>query len=183
MGFAHAWVNLIMMCVKTANFAILINGSPISRIYPSRGIWQGYPISPYLFLLCAEALSTQLTKADGDGILRGVPTSRQGPRLNYLFFADDNLLFCSVDLAHWHCLSKLLNNYEEASGQRLNKEKTTIFFSRNTPMETQSKILEVSKIPISQRYDTYLGLPALVGRSRVHAFQSIKDRIWRRLQD
>jgi hypothetical protein len=93
MGFACAWVKLIMMCVKTANLAISINGSPVGRIYPSHGIRQGDPISSYLFLLCAEALSTQLSKADGNGILRGVSTSRHGPRLNHLFFADDTSLF------------------------------------------------------------------------------------------
>jgi hypothetical protein len=83
--------------------------------------------------------------------------------------------FCRADLEHWHRLSRLLNNYEKALGHKLNKEKTTIFFSQNMPMEIQSKILEVSNVPISQRYDLYLGLPALVGRSRVQAFQSIKD--------
>jgi hypothetical protein len=78
MGFASDWVNLIMMCVKITNFVVLINGNPVGGIYPSRrfhGIRQRDPISPYLFLLCAKALSTQLTKANRDGILRGVPTS------------------------------------------------------------------------------------------------------------
>jgi hypothetical protein len=76
-----------------------------------------------------------------------------------------------------------LKAYEKASGQQLNKEKTEIFFSRNTPLEIRQKILEIAGIPSSQRYDTYLGLPALVGKSRTTAFQSIKDKVWRRLQD
>jgi hypothetical protein len=80
-------------------------------------------------------------------------------------------------------LSRILDNYEQASGQRLNKEKTAIFFSHNTLLEVKEKIVEVARIPSSQRYDTYLGLLALLGKSRVSAFRSIKDRVWSRLQD
>jgi hypothetical protein len=65
----------------------------------------------------------------------------------------------------------------------LNTAKTTIYFSRNTPQETQQKILDVARIPSSQRYDTYLGLPVLVGKSRTKEFKSIIDRNWKRLQD
>jgi hypothetical protein len=74
MGFVDRWIGLIMMCVKSANYAILINGSPMGRIQPTRGIRQGDPISPYLFLICAKALSGLLSKADQKGQLRGVPT-------------------------------------------------------------------------------------------------------------
>jgi hypothetical protein len=83
-------LNLIMMCVSTANCFILINGVPTGKITPSRGIRQGDPISPYLFLLCAEALSSMLSHADRRGTLRGALTSKKRPRLNHLFFAGDS---------------------------------------------------------------------------------------------
>jgi hypothetical protein len=89
MGFDGRWINLIMMCVTSPEYAILINGTPCGRITPSRGIRQGDPISPYLFLICAEALSSLLIKANRDGLLSGVPTSKRGPQVNHLFFADD----------------------------------------------------------------------------------------------
>jgi hypothetical protein len=82
-----------MMCVRTLNYVILVNGNPVRHIYPARGLWQGDSISPYLFLFCAEALSSLLVKADHIGYIGGVPTSRKGPRLNHLFFVDDSLLF------------------------------------------------------------------------------------------
>ena len=100
MGFARRWIDLIMMCVRSANYAVLINGSPTGRIYPTCGIRQGDPISPYLFLLCVEALSALLTRVDHKGLLRGVPTSKRGPRLNHFFFANDSLLFCRADINH-----------------------------------------------------------------------------------
>ena len=74
-------------------------------------------------------------------------------------------------------MSKILSIYEGASGQKLNKEKTSIFFSRNTTIEVQNEILEVVGIQATQRYDKYLGLLALVGKSRNKAFQEIKDRV------
>lgn len=112
-----------------------------------------------------------------------VPTSRRVSRINHIFFVDNSLLFYKANLRHWQKLTSLLETYEQASGQRLNKSKTAIFFSRNTPREIKEEILEVSGILVSQRYDTYLGLPALVGKSRIAAFHGIKDRVWGRLQD
>ena len=99
------------------------------------------PISPYLFLLCAEALSLLLVCVDQRGILTGVPTSKRGPRLNHLFFVDDNLLFCKANKTHWLKMTKLLGKYEAASGQRLNHDKTSLFFSRNTLVEVKQEIL------------------------------------------
>jgi hypothetical protein len=183
MGFVEKWIHLVMMCVTSASFSIIVNGAPVGNIIPSRGLRQGDPISPYLFLLCADSLSSLLMQADSDGFLGGVPTSRRGPRINHMFFADDSLIFCRASHEHWNRLSTILNIYEVASGQQLNKEKTGIFFSRNTPLEIRQKITEAAGIPLSQRYDTYLGLPALVGRSRMAVFQGIKDKVWRRLQD
>jgi hypothetical protein len=183
MGFAGKWIHLVMMCVSSPAYLIIVNGAPVGNIIPSRGLRQGDPISPYLFLLCAESLSSMLMQADRDGFLEGVPTSRRGPRINHLFFADDSLIFCRASLDHWNRLSVILNSYGAASGQQLNKEKTGIFFSGNTPPETRQKITEAARIPPSQCYDSYLGLPALVGRSKMVAFQSIKDRVWKRLQD
>jgi hypothetical protein len=183
MGFASRWVHLIMMCVTTIQYSILVNGEPCGLIQPSRGLWQRDPISPYLFLICAEVLSNMLTKANLDGRLSGVPTSKTGPRVSHLFFADDSLLFCRTSMQQWNHLTHLLKLYEGASGQRLNNHKTAIFFSKNTPQVEKEAIVEAVGIPATQRYDTYLGLPALVGKSRVAAFKSIKERVWKRLQD
>lgn len=76
-----------------------------------------------------------------------------------------------------------MRTYEKSSGQRLNNNKTAISFSKNTSLVDKEKNVEVARIPVTQRYDTYLGLPALVGKSRVAAFKSIKEQIWKRLQD
>ena len=113
----------------------------------------------------------------------GAPTSKRGPCLNHLFFADDSLLFRRVDFCHWDMLSNLLKMYETASGQKLNTSKMAIFFNRNTLSHNKQQILKAFEILVSQRYDTYLGLPALVGKSRTKAFKGIIDKVCKRLQD
>jgi ribonuclease HI len=183
MGFDRRWIFLIMQCISTVRYSVIVNGEPVGLIRPSRGLRQGDPLSPYLFILCAEVLSSQLHHAAGLGVLPGVPTSRGGPKINHLFFADDSLLFCRACLADWVTLTNLLENYERGSGQRLNKDKTSIFFSRNTSQEDRRCILQLSGIPATQRYDKYLGLPALVGKSRIREFQSIIDRVKGRVLD
>jgi hypothetical protein len=94
---------------------------------------------------------------------------------------DDSLLFCKANRTQWENLTNVLQLYETVSGQHLNASETSILFSKNTSMEDKGEILEVSGIPSTQRFDTYLGLPTLVGKSQMPAFKGITDRIRKRL--
>ena len=67
MGFQESWVSLIMQCVTIVSFSILVNGEPQGFIHPTRGLWQGNPLSPFLFLFCAEGMNAFLSKAACDG--------------------------------------------------------------------------------------------------------------------
>jgi hypothetical protein len=116
MEFPEVWITLIMGCVSSVSYAILVNGQPVGYIKPSRGIRQGDPLSPYLFLLCSEALSALLMRAEKNGVLIGVPTSKKGPTLSHLFFVDDSLIFCKANSVEWRRLTKILEKYEAASG-------------------------------------------------------------------
>jgi hypothetical protein len=80
-------------------------------------------------------------------------------------------------------LISLLENYENAYGQKLNKSKTSIFFSRNTSPEHQQEISRLSGFPATNKYEKHLRLPTLVGKSRSQAFNSIKDKVWSRLHN
>lgn len=57
LGFAEQWLQLIMMCVSTVSYSFKLNGEPVGYIHPKRGIHQGDPLSPFLFVICAEGLS------------------------------------------------------------------------------------------------------------------------------
>jgi hypothetical protein len=65
-----------MMCVTLVQYVVMVNGKTCGQIYSERGLRQGEPISPYLFLICVEALSAMLVKANEEGVLTGVPTSK-----------------------------------------------------------------------------------------------------------
>ncbi|KAL6183399.1 hypothetical protein ACLB2K_044810 [Fragaria x ananassa] len=127
-GFSRDWIRLIMACVTTVSFAIVLNGKPGRTFYPSRGLWQGYPISPYLFLLVSEVLSLRLTKCVGDGSLIGIRLSRGGPIMSHLFFADDALFFIWATLGNASRLSLIFKDYYTASGQAISQDKSSIFF-------------------------------------------------------
>lgn len=170
LGIAEQWITLIMACVRSISYSILINGGPVGNIQPFKGIRQGDPISPYLFLICVEALSALLQKAEWKGIITGVPTSLQGPRLSNLFFADDSIIFCKANSVEWRRIMKILGIYENGSGKKLNLLKTSLFFSRNTTQEKKQEILSLSRLTETHRIDTYLGLPSFVGKSKIQSF-------------
>jgi hypothetical protein len=127
LGFEDRWVMLIMTCVRTVTYAILINGQAHGHIVPSRGIRQGDPLSPYLFIICAEALSSLINHFAGLGKISGVPMCRGGTRISHLLFADDSLLFGRANLEEWRHFKELLDIYGRASGQKINIDKTAIF--------------------------------------------------------
>jgi hypothetical protein len=132
LGFTEAWIFLITQCVRSVTNAVLVNGDPYEKITPSRGLRQGDPFSPYLFIWVAKGLSSLIVKAEMDNKIIGVPISAGGTRLSHLFFADDNLLFCRANFIEWGNIMEILKLYEKASDQKLNADKTSIFFSRNT---------------------------------------------------
>lgn len=79
MGFHERWISLNMMCVQTVIFLVLINGELKGRIIPMRGLRQGDPLSPYLFLLCVEGLFTLLGREVNQGRIKAVAVCKRAP--------------------------------------------------------------------------------------------------------
>ncbi|KAK9984473.1 hypothetical protein SO802_033998 [Lithocarpus litseifolius] len=181
LGFAERWREQIMRCVRSVTYSIKINGSPRGHIIPSRGIRQGDPLSPYLFLLCAEGLSALIKASVASGNMKEVSMCRGGPILSHLFFADDNLIFCKASLEECNALQKVLRVYEEASGQQLNREKTSLFFSSNTPTTIKEEIKGRFGAQVIKQHEKYLGLPSLVGRNKRNSFNDIKEKVGKKL--
>ena len=94
MGFHKRWVSWIMECVTFVTYSILINGEPMEPISPTRGICQGDPLSPYLFLLCSKGLNGLLEQVVVAKFLEGYSLCKDGPKISHLLFANDSLLFC-----------------------------------------------------------------------------------------
>lgn len=102
MGFANGWVKVLITCVTTPTYSVLVNGIPTGKIIPTRGLWQGDPLSPYLLMLCSKGLSSLLLQAEMEGRLTSIPISALGFKLSHLFFADDSLIFCRANFSEWN---------------------------------------------------------------------------------
>ncbi|KAF5468834.1 hypothetical protein F2P56_012951 [Juglans regia] len=91
---------------------------------------------------------------------------------------DDSLLFCQAKYEEIKCVFNILELYEKGSGQVLNKDKSAIFFSKNTALMTQKQILQLAGAHSTFSFEKYLGLPTLVGRKKIASFHSLIDRTW-----
>ena len=129
-----------MECITTVSYSILVNEESKGLFRPSKGFRQGDPLSPYLFLFCAESLNAILKEAALKGEIHGFSICKNGPKLTHLFFANDCLLFCRASLTECEKIQELLGFYEETSRQMINKSKTTLFFSKNTDAQTMEEI-------------------------------------------
>ena len=182
LGFPERWIDRVMSCFTTSSIYVLINGKPHGNIHPSRGIRQGDPLSPYLFLLCAEGFTSLLIKADLEGKIHGVSVCKSAPKITNLLFADDSLLFCRATKTEVEVVNDILKTYAQASGQSINLEKSSVYFSSNTLDYQKEEIKQILGVREVDRFESYLGLPTLVGRSKYHSFSYLKDRVWKKLQ-
>src|SRR3954464_476155 len=109
---------MIMRCVRTASFSVKLNGGFSHRFLPSIGLRQGDPLSPYLFLFCVECFSALLKHAQEERKIKGVSFGSTGPTITHLLFADDSIVFLEGSQDDFLCLRAILQDYEEASGQK-----------------------------------------------------------------
>ena len=116
MGFPPKIITLIMQCITMVSFQLLVNGIPTNSFRPTRGIYQGDPLSPFLFSLCTEGLSVLLRKAASDNCLKGLRMGQTGPEITHLLFADDSLMFTRAKTEDDIKLREVIQNYEAASG-------------------------------------------------------------------
>lgn len=181
MGFHTRWVGWIMECVQLVTYSVLINGEPTEPITPTRGIRQGDSLSPYLFLLCFEGLNGLIEKVVAGRHLEGFSLCKNGPKFSHLLFADDASSFV-VQVKDVLKIQEILRMYERASGQKINSNKTTIFFSGNVSNSAKLQVQNLLGVPEIKEYEKYLGLPTVVGKNKRASLNYIKDRVWGKLQ-
>ena len=179
-GFAANFVRLIMKCVTSVRFSVRVNGKLLPYFDPSRGLRQGCPMSPFLFLLCAEGFSC-LLKHYG-AVDRGISANLRAPWVNHLLFADDSLIFMKADSGSAARLNSILRIYGAASGQRVNREKSAIFFSPNTTHGCRQAIKNILDVHVEVFSERYLGLPTAVGKITSGTFDHIGERSRSKMQ-
>lgn len=122
-------------------------------------------------------LSGLCNKAQQEGLIQGIRVARGSPRINHLLFADDTMFFLKASKGSATALMAILRKYEEASGQYINREKSSITFSRKAPVELKQWIHTETQILKEGGVGKYLGLPEHFGRRKRDLFTSIVDRI------
>ncbi|KAL5551944.1 hypothetical protein UlMin_002120 [Ulmus minor] len=143
LGFSEGWIKKILDCVTSVYYSLLLNGENVGYIRPSRGLRQGDPLSPYLFLLCAEGLSSLIHTFERTGQLQGMRCGTNGPTISHLFFADDSLLFIEATPASCHAIKKILLQYETASGQLVNYSKSAVCFGPSISEEDIGRMVAI----------------------------------------
>ncbi|XP_048493143.1 uncharacterized protein LOC125493698 [Beta vulgaris subsp. vulgaris] len=182
MGFDGAWVRCVMDCVSSVRYSFVVNGDVCGFVTPSRGLRQGDPMSPYLFIFVADAFSALIRKATEDRRIHGMKASRNGPEISHLLFADDSLLFARACRQECAVIVDILNKYEAASGQKINIAKSEVSFSKGVSSVQKEEIVVFLAMRQVDRHSKYLGIPTLAGRSKQHLFSGILDRVWKKLQ-
>ena len=181
MGFERQWIRWIMSCVSTVSFSVLINGASHGFIKPERGLRQGDPLSPFLFILCAEALVNCLNQVETEGRLTGIKLATSGPAVHHLLFADDSLLMCKASVEEAAELIRCLKLYGDASGQEVNELKSSVIFGARVGPFLKDQVKLVLDIEKEGGEGYYFGLPEWFSGSKRELLSFLKDKLQGRL--
>ncbi|XP_015958565.1 uncharacterized protein LOC107482544 [Arachis duranensis] len=180
-GFSVATINLIMACVTSFSLSILWNGNRLQNFKPMRGLRQGDPMSPYLFVLCMENLSCLISHKVSQGFWIPVSVSRHGPKISHLMFADDLLLFCKATKTQVTKVMKTLDIFTQASGLKVNIHKSKAQCSKNVSTRRKEVLSGISSIRFCQDLGRYLGVNIGHDRASRKMAQEVIDKIQRKL--
>ncbi|KAA3465126.1 reverse transcriptase [Gossypium australe] len=183
MGFCDDWVSIIMRCVRSVTYSVVLNGRNGEAFHPQRGLRQEDPLSPYLFLICAEGFSRLMQIAKMEGKLAGTKVGRGKIAVSHLFLADDNMLFGETSIEGANSMKAVIKKYEQVSGQLVNFDKSLIYFSKNVGTEEKEHVGGILGVRIVNNPERYLGLPTMIGKRKKHAFMDIKERFEKTLQN
>lgn len=180
-GFPDSIVKLIMWCVTNLSLSILWNGSRLNNFSLYRGLRQGDPMSPYLFLLCMEILSLHIQGLVDRGIWKPVHIARTSPGLSHLLFVDDILLFAHASCSQVQVIHEALQLLSLASGLRVNLDKSRKLCSKVVTRTRRTQFTSISQMKSVASLGKYLGVKLGYERLKSEHFHTILEKVEQRL--
>ncbi|XP_022564339.1 uncharacterized protein LOC111208947 [Brassica napus] len=175
-GFMSA-VEIMPPTVNIGDTISICTRKPRGHIVPQRGLRQGDPLSPYLFIMCTEALIANIKKAERGYHFTGMKVARACPSISHLLFVDDSLFFCKAHKEECHTILRILKEYEVVSGQLINFQKSSIQFGHKIEESTRQELRDILGIQNLGGMGSYLGLPESLWGSKIQVFGFVQDRL------
>lgn len=181
-GLHEHFINLIYACMSSPVFSVIINGQTFQKFKNSRGIRQGCPLSPYLFVLAINELSLSLNDAMEANNLQGILLGPNCPSIHSLLFADDLLVCGQATQQEATTMAYILHHFCAHSGQTPNWNKSAILFSANVQPVTVSIIKSIFPVPDMTSNFTHLGHPLILpAKNRTAAYNFVLDKFLAKL--
>lgn len=174
MGFPNSWRNWIMGCLKSGRGSVIINGTPTGEFPLKRGLRQGDPLSPFLFVLAMEALRMFVSKAIDEGLIKGMRLPNNGPDLSFLCFADDVVFLGEWSEENILNVNRLLRVFFLVSGLKVNYMKSNIFGVGVDTLEI-ARVAAHLKCQVGELPFKYLGVPIGANMKRIRIWKPVID--------
>ena len=126
MGFGVSFITWVMSSLTSVSFSVLINGVASSFFRSGRGLRQGCPLAPLLFLVVAEGLSRALLSAKNNGIFRGISFGNK-LSLTHVLFVDDIVMITDGSAQSLFMLYEILMDFTKSSGMMINENKSSFY--------------------------------------------------------
>ncbi|KAJ9697654.1 hypothetical protein PVL29_006993 [Vitis rotundifolia] len=169
-------------CISIAKFSVMVNGTPVGFFSSSKGLRQGDPLSPYLFVMGMEVLSVLILKAVEGSFISGCRIWRdrgQVVNISHLLFADDTIVFCEAKKEHLTHLSWILFWFEAASGFKINLDKSEVILVGE--VEDMNEMAAELGCRVGQLPAIYLGLPLGASNKAISVWDGVEEKVRRRL--
>ena len=179
--FPPKLTKIIMSYIAMTSISVLVNRGALQSFEPSRGIRQGDPLSPYIFILCMEYLGHLIEQKCVDGGWTPLKASKDNVGISHLLFVDDILLFGKVDSAACEAILEVLGKFCAESGQKISLEKSRIYFSPNVSESLKEEVCDKLGIRVTYDIGKNLGFPLRHRGAAHNPYKVIVEKVMSKL--